>query len=337
MFSLKNYRYRIALSFLLIVIPITIGTVGYMLIEDLNFIEAVYMSVITIATVGYGEVQPLTDAGRIFTIFLILTNLGLFAYAIGLITNTLIQNDFFEKYKSNKMKQRIAKLNNHIIVCGYGRNGQEAIEVLKRNNMPFVVIESNPHIVTTQLADTEVLHLNADATTDEVLITAGIEHAFGLITTLPDDAANVYVTLTAREINNSMVIVSRASHDNSVKKLKRAGANNVIMPDKIGGAHMATLMVQPDVKEFIDILTSQGTDASIEEFAYDKIKTKLPGKTIQELHLRAQTGVNVIGLKKQNGDYIINPESNHELSDEYKLIVLGTAKQMQSFKELLKK
>ena len=264
MFSLKNYRYRIALSFLLIVIPITIGTVGYMLIEDLNFIEAVYMSVITIATVGYGEVQPLTDAGRIFTIFLILTNLGLFAYAIGLITNTLIQNDFFEKYKSNKMKQRIAKLNNHIIVCGYGRNGQEAIEVLKRNNMPFVVIESNPHIVTTQLADTEVLHLNADATTDEVLITAGIEHAFGLITTLPDDAANVYVTLTAREINNSMVIVSRASHDNSVKKLKRAGANNVIMPDKIGGAHMATLMVQPDVKEFIDILTSQGTDASIE-------------------------------------------------------------------------
>ncbi len=335
MFSLKNYRYRIALSFLLIIIPITIGTVGYMLIEDLNFIEAVYMSVITIATVGYGEVQPLTDAGRIFTIFLILTNLGLFAYAIGLITNTLIQNDFFEKYKSNKMKQRITKLSNHIIVCGYGRNGQEAIEVLKRNNMPFVIIESNPHIVNTQLADSDLLHLNADATTDEVLITAGIEHAFGLITTLPDDAANVYVTLTAREINHTMIIVSRASHDNSVKKLKRAGANNVIMPDKIGGAHMATLMVQPDVKEFIDILTSQGTDAGIEEFSYEDIKKKVAGKTIQELHLRAQTGVNVIGLKKSNGDYVINPESNQELNEGDKLIVLATAKQMQAFKDLL--
>lgn len=335
MFSLKNYRYRIALSFLLIIIPITIGTVGYMLIEDLNFIEAVYMSVITIATVGYGEVQPLTDAGRIFTIFLILTNLGLFAYAIGLITNTLIQNDFFEKYKSNKMKQRITKLSNHVIVCGYGRNGQEAIEVLKRNNMPFVIIESNPHIVSTQLADSELLYLNADATTDEVLITAGIEHAFGLITTLPDDAANVYVTLTAREINQSMVIVSRASHDNSVKKLKRAGANNVIMPDKIGGAHMATLMVQPDVKEFIDILTSQGTDAGIEEFSYKKIANKLPGNTIQELHLRAKSGVNVIGVKNPNGDYVINPDVNTPLHPESKLIVLGTSAQMQLLYQLI--
>lgn len=333
--TIKDYRYRVALSFLLIIIPITIGTVGYMFIEDLTLIEAVYMSVITIATVGYGEVQPLTDAGRVFTIFLILTNLGLFAYAISLITNTLIQNDFFEKYKTNKMKQRISKLSNHVIVCGYGRNGQEAIEVLRRNNMQFVVIESNATIVQNQLANTDVLFLNADATTDEVLIEAGINHAFGLITTLPDDAANVYVTLTAREINGNILIVSRASQDNSVKKLKRAGANNVIMPDKIGGAHMATLMVQPDVKEFIDILTSQGTDASIEEFSFEKISKNMQGKTIQELHLRTQTGVNVIGLKTNNGDYIINPESTQELNADYKLIVLGTAKQMQAFKDLL--
>ncbi len=332
---MHKLRYKIVFSFLLILVPITIGTVGYMLIEDLNFLAALYMSVITIATVGYGEVKPLTDGGRIFTIFLILTNLGLFAYAIGLITNILIQNDFLERFKSNKMKQKIAKLSQHVIICGYGRNGREAAAIFKHKNIPYVVIEMNKEISETLLNDGQILYLNDDATIDEVLITAGINKARGLISTLPDDAANVYVVLTAREINKDITIVSRASSDSSVNKLKRAGATNVIMPDKIGGNHMATLMIQPDVKEFIDIITSQSLDVSIEEFSLEKIRPKITGNTITELKLRSLTGVNIIGIKNAEGNYLINPESNQILTDKCKLIVLGTAKQMQAFKKLI--
>ena len=330
----KSYKYKIALSFLLILIPITIGTIGYLIVEDLTFIEAIYMSVITIATVGYGEVRPLTDAGRVFTIFLILTNLGLFAYAIGLITNLFIQSDFIEYYRVNKMKKKIALLKDHVIICGYGRNGREAASTLKHKGIPYVIIEMNKDISETLLSDGNILYLNDDATIDDVLIDAGINNAKGLITTLPDDAANVYVTLTAKEINNDVTIVSRASSDNAVKKLKRAGATNVIMPDKIGGNHMATLMIQPDIKEFIDMITGQDFDVSMEEFLLSDIRNKIKGNTINELDLRTKTGVNVVGIKNADGSYIINPEVFQILPDDCKLIVLGTSKQMTALKNV---
>jgi voltage-gated potassium channel len=330
----KSYKYKIVLSFLLILIPITIGTIGYLIVEDLTFIEAVYMSVITIATVGYGEVKPLTDAGRVFTIFLILTNLGLFAYAVGLISNIFIQNDFIEHYKKNRMKQRISKLKNHVIICGYGRNGREAAATFQHKNISYVIIEMNKEVSETLLNNGQILYLNEDATIDDVLIDAGINNARGLITTLPDDAANVYVTLTAREINKDITIVSRASSDNAVKKLKRAGANNVIMPDKIGGNHMATLMIQPDVKEFIDMITGQDYDVYMEEFLLNDIQQKISGNTIQELDLRTKTGVNIIGIKNADGDYIINPEVFQVLQHDCKLILMGTTKQMNALKTL---
>ncbi|TAE85862.1 MAG: potassium channel protein [Bacteroidetes bacterium] len=328
---------RVILSFLLIVIPITIGVIGYMTIEDFNFLDALYMSVITIATVGFGETNPLSDAGRIFTIFLIISNLGIFAYALSLITSILIQGDFFEKYKSNKMKQQIAKLNNHVILCGYGRTGKEAAEILNRKKIPFVVIESRKDLNDELQANGIHWYLNEDATKDEVLEDAGIKKARGLITTLPDDADNVYVVLTAREINSEMTIISRASTDSSVKKLKRAGASNVIMPDKIGGAHMASLITQPDVKEFLDIISGQGEGVQLEEIELEKIAKQLNGNTIAELNLRHKTGVNVIGLKNTDGSYTVNPDIFTVLPAGTKLIVLGTAEQMEALKVTLNK
>lgn len=329
----STIRFKIIFALLLIVIPITVGVIGYMLIEKLRLLDAVYMTVITIATVGYGEVRPLTDEGRIFTIILIISNLIIFAYAISLITSILIQGDFFETYKTRKMKKQIAQLSQHVIVCGFGRNGKEAISVLNRKKIPFVVIELRKDI--SEITDQNILFLNDDATKDETLLAAGILQARGLISTLPDDADNVYVTLTARELNQSMTIISRASTDSSVKKLKRAGANNVIMPDKIGGAHMASLIVQPDVNEFIDLISGQGEDVMVQEINMAELMKKFDGDTLLTFDLRKKSGVNPIGLKHADGSYEVNPDINKKLLHSDKIIILATPLQLKQFNALL--
>ena len=311
-------------------IPISIGVIGYMFIEQAPFLDALFMTITTISTVGYGEIFPLSQTGRIFTILLIISNLGVFAYAISLIGRFLFEGQFFEQLKLRRMKKRITGLENHVIVCGYGRNGQAACETLRKNNIPFVIIESKKELIDHYLDEAEApYYLNEDATRDETLLDAGIKNARGLITTLPADADNVYVVLTARELNSNLTIISRATSNSSCNKLKRAGANNVIMPDRIGGAHMASLIVLPDVKEFIDIISGQvGADVLLEEFSVLKLRNALKGNTIKELGIRQLTNANVIGLKNSDGNYEVNPDMNKNLLDSDKLIVLGTNEQM---------
>ena len=313
-----------------------IGVVGYILIENYSFLEALYMTVITAATVGFQEVKPLSESGRIFTIILIVTNLGIFAYAISIITGTIADGNFFELYKINKMKNKIAEMRNHVIVCGYGRNGKEACVMLKRNKIKFVVIENKKELTEEDSLNEDFYFLNEDATKDETLLSAGIKNARGLITTLPNDADNVYAVLTARELNHSLTIISRASTDSSVKKLKRAGANNVIMPDKMGGAHMASLIIHPDVKEFLDLISAQSdSEIKIDEMTLKKINQKFKGNTIDELGIREKTGVNVIGLKNEDGTFTVNPSVDQYLKGDVKLILLGTREQMNKLKDLL--
>ncbi|MFY8019910.1 MAG: potassium channel family protein [Bacteroidia bacterium] len=317
-------------------IPISVGVLGYMLIENAPFLDALFMTITTISTVGYGEIFPLSNTGRIFTIFLIISNLGVFAYAISLIGRFLFEGQFFEQLKLRRMKKRITGLKDHVIVCGFGRNGQAACETLKKNNIPFVIIESKKELIEHYLDEVEApFYLNEDATHDETLLDAGIKNARGLITTLPADADNVYVVLTARELNANLTIISRATSNSSCNKLKRAGANNVIMPDRIGGAHMASLIVLPDVKEFIDIISGQvGADVLLEEFSVQKLRSSLKGNTIKELGIRQLTNANVIGLKKSDGNYEVNPDMNKNLLDSDKLIVLGTNEQMTKLHSL---
>ncbi len=173
--------------------------------------------------------------------------------------------------------------------------------------------------------------MHDDATKDETMLAAGIGYARGLITTLPDDADNVYVTLTAREMNQEMTIISRASSDSSVNKLKRAGANNVIMPDKIGGAHMASLIVQPDVKEFIDLISGQGESVMVQEIPVHLLMNKMKGESLLDFDLRKRTGVNPIGIKYTDGSYEVNPDMQKVLTKEDKLILLATPDQLNTF------
>lgn len=319
----------------ILLLIVCIGILGFIAIEEYNFLDAFYMTIITIATVGFQEVHPLSESGRLFTAFLIITSFGTFAYAVTSISQYVIDGEFNHYFKNYKLSSAIDKLENHVIVCGFGRNGRQAAHVLKKHNTRFVVIEEKKEIVSAinhQYAD---LVLEGDGTHDEVLLKAGILKAKALITTLPIDADNLFIVLSARTLNPKLTIISRASEDNSDKKLKLAGADNVIMPDKIGGAHMASLVMKPDVMEFVDYITGQGGDnIRLEEITFANLSQEFQNKTIRELEIRNKSGANIIGFKTAQSEYIVNPSADTKIIPDAKLFVLGTSEQIGKLKEL---
>ena len=325
----KLYRSRISTALILLVFLLLIGVIGFKIISDFSWVDAFYMTVITITTVGFGEVIPLDSDGKIFTILLILTSVIIVGYALKVITEYIISKNVISELKHKKMQKKIDALSNHIVICGFGRNGQQAAKKLRTHNRPFVVVESNKELIDKHQNE-DILFVNGNANEDEVLQSAGIERAECLISALPSDSDNVFVVLSARQMNQTARIISRASNESSYSKLKFAGANNVILPDKIGGDHMASLVVVPDLLEFIDNLSIVGhTTINIEEIAVEKLYDTSNVKTIQDLELRKKTGCSVIGYKNETGHYTINPEANQQLVPNSKVIVLGRPEQIQ--------
>jgi len=336
MFNIFKSYYRFYAPLLILLSVGLIGTIGYVLIDNYTWFDAFYMTVITIATVGYGEVAPLSHAGKLFTAFLIITSFGTFAYAVSSITKFVLDGEFNEFFKNRKLNATIDKISDHVIICGYGRNGRQAAQVLKKHNKRFVVIENSQIVTTTLNHKFSELVITGDSTQDEVLIKAGILRAKALITTLPVDADNLFIVLSARNLNKNLTIISRASEDNSDTKLKIAGANNVIMPDRVGGAHMASLVMKPDVMEFIDHITAEGGDnISLEEISFERIPDELKNKTLKDLEIRNRSGANIIGYKTAMGEYIINPSADTRIIPASKLFVLGTPEQIASLKQIL--
>ncbi len=320
---------RLFLPVLMLLMTMLFGTAGYMIIEKFNFLEALNMTVTTIATVGFGEVRPLSESGRIFTIILILANLGLFTYFITLLTRFFSDGEFIKRYKQIKMENSIALLQKHVIICGFGRNGRECAQVLHNNGIPFVVLEEKNEL--EQGLDFTVTHfMKGDATKDEVLLEAGIKNARALITTLPVDADNLFVVLTAKQLNPALIVISRASQDSSVNKLKIAGANNVIMPDKIGGAHMATLLMRPDVVEMLSIMSTR----SNEQFRIAELPAN-KNISLGELDLWSKTNCTVLGIKTSGNHYTINPDASCRINTGERLIVMGSDEQISRAKWLL--
>ena len=318
----------------LVISSITIGTIGYMWLSGYNFVDALYMTVITVTTVGFGELQPFSPEEKIFTIFLILTSITIFGYAVSAFSEYLVSGKLFEQLKHRRVEKQIGYLKGHTIVCGYGRNGQQAILKLGNYNKEFVVVEKKKEMIETLDAQ-DILNIEGDATLDETLQKAGIEKASFLITALPSDADNLFVVLTASQLNKDCIIISRAGNESSYKKLKFAGANNVIMPDKLGGDHMASLVATPDVIEFVDRLTIEGeTTANLEEIAVNDLPEKYINKTILDLDLRKQTGCTVIGFRNPDKEYLINPEANIKLVADSQLIVLGRPEQIMKLREI---
>ena len=232
------------------------------------------------------------------------------------------------------MQKKINALSEHVIICGYGRNGRQAAKKLQSHQRNFVVIDKD-ETVFQNITNNDFAFITGDANEDEVLIRAGINSATCLICALPNDSENVFVVLSARQINPKIRIISRASEESSYSKLKLAGANNVILPDRIGGDHMASLVVVPDLLEFVDNLSIVGNqNINIEEIAVEQLYDTNQQKTILELDLRKHTGCNVIGYKDENGNYHINPEADHKLVPGSKIIVLGKPEQIQTLNSM---
>ncbi|UKM64629.1 potassium channel protein [Flavobacteriaceae bacterium GSB9] len=325
---IRFFRTKIYTAVFLLGIILLIGVAGYKIISGYSWVDALYMTVITMTTVGFGEVVPLDDTSKVFTIFLILASVVIVGYALSIITEYILSKNDIEELKHKKMQRRIDSFTDHIVICGYGRNGKQAASKLRAYNKQFVVIEKNKEMEERLQLD-GVPYVIGNANEDEVLTMAGVNRASCFISALPNDADNLFVVLSARQLNKSINIISRASNESSYEKLKFAGANNVILPDKIGGDHMASLVVVPGLMEFVDNLSIVGkSNINIEEVAVEKLYNTNELKTIKDLDLRKKTGCTVIGFKNENGEYIVNPEAELRLVPNSKIIVLGRPEQI---------
>ncbi len=325
----KLFRSKIYTAIILLVALLLLGVIGYKFISGYTWVDALYMTVITMTTVGFGEVQPLDQQSKIFTVFLILASVVIVGYAISIITEYILSKNDLGELKHKKMQKQIDSFKNHVVICGYGRNGKQAVRKLMAHKKSFVVIEKDKEMEERLRLD-NVPYVIGNANEDETLLLAGVDRASSFISALPDDADNLFVVLSARQLNKKAHIISRASQESSYKKLKFAGANNVILPDKIGGDHMASLVVVPGLMEFVDNLSIVGeSNINIEEVAVEKLYKSNKPKTIKDLDFRKITGCNIIGYKDAKGNYTVNPEAETLLEPNSKIIVLGRPEQIE--------
>lgn len=258
-------RVKIYKTVILLIVLISVGILGYSLIEGMSFTDAAYMTVITMSTVGFREVADLSQGGKLFTIFFIVGSLGTAAYAFSSISYFLLEGELNKAIRRRRMERDVSNLKDHYIVCGYGQTGQIVVEQFRSKNVPFVVIEQDEEKVA-ELCEQGILALVGDASTEEELEKARIKHSRGLIASLATDADNVFTVLTAREMNPELYIVARAIDRAAHSKLRKAGANNTISPNELGGTRMAALVLKPAVVSFIDVVTRVGdVDFDIEQ------------------------------------------------------------------------
>ncbi|WP_245962994.1 potassium channel family protein [Ulvibacter antarcticus] len=319
----------------LLVLVFLAGVLGFRFFFEYEWVDALYMTVITITTVGFGELHPLSPTEKIFVSIFILSSIFIVGYAISTVTEYVISKNNFGNLRQKTVQKKIDSMQNHVVVCGYGRNGKQAVQKLIDYKKQFIVIEKDDELVE-RFSDDKLLFVQGDAIDDEVLKAAGIEKAGTLICALPSDADNLFIVLSARQMNKELKIISRATEETSYRKLKLAGADNVIMPDKIGGDHMASLVVVPDLVEFLDNLTVSGENDSInvEQVPFEKVCPNGKEQAISDLDLRRKTGCSIIGYKSPTGEYLVNPEPSLVIKKDSKLILIGTPNQIDSLKEM---
>ena len=323
------------LSILLLLV--VVSTVGIKLIEGWSWLDSLWHTVITISTVGYGEVRPLSTAGKIFTMQVIVVAFAVFAYGASTVASMIFEGELRKIFVNKRMEKMVAKLKNHTIVCGIGRTGLAAVKELYKEKVPFVVVEkSEEKIEEAREKYPNLIYIHGDATQDETLIKAGIKSASNLIVATADDADNLFITLSAKNLNPRIRIVTRANREENVIKLKRAGATEVILPNVIGGLRMASLAVRPSVVSFLDIVTHHGEiDLRLEEVEVPK-GSPFHGKLLKELDIPKKTGVIVIGIRREDGSFILNPTSSTMVLEGDRLIIIGTKEQAEKLRKLVK-
>ena len=310
-----------------------IGTVGYMYFENTTFIDALYMTIITISTVGYGDMVPVHTAGKLFTVFLVLCGVGYVMYMLSKIIETVVEGGLREIMGKRQMAKELARLKNHYIVCGFGRIGKVICATLDENEKSFAVIESDPEEYHA-IAEAGYSVIKGDASEDEILKRAGIDHAEGLIAVVSTDADNVFITLTARGLNPGINIMARSSGaQGSKRKLKRAGADRVISPYTIGGMRMAHSMIRPNVIDFLEAtMVIDEYNLQIEELAVSET-ADLQGKTLMDSNIRKSFDIIVIGIKRGDDKILFNPKPDTVILGKDILIVLGKRQQITALKK----
>ncbi len=329
-----NKQQRISLIFIALFFLIAVGTSGYMVLEGMDLLDALYMTIITISTVGYREVAELNVAGRVFTMGIILCGLGLVAYAFTNFFSFLLEGEFKNILRRRRMEQKINNLKDHFILCGAGQTGQSVMERFQKSRAPFVVIEKDEEKVE-ELIEQGISALHGDATVEETLDKVNINESKGLIACLSSDADNVLTVLTARGMKPDLHIVSRAIDKNAHSKILKAGANNTISPNELGGTRMASLLLRPVVVSFLDIITHvDDVVLDLEEVSLCK-RSDLLGKTLAEARIPERTGLIVLAVKKRDDEKLrLNPGPQERLEEGDKMLVLGMEEQVDKLRKI---
>ncbi len=323
---------RIGLGFALLCGIIILGVAGFSFFEHQPLFEAFYLTLITLTTVGYGDVVPHTVPGRIVAILVAFGGAGLFFYAIGVVSEIVLAQVFYNFFGRRRMEKKIAQLKDHYLICGYGRIGKHICHLIARE-IPFVVIERDPEVIREIEAE-GFLFVEGDATHEEVLLKAGIERARGLVSVLRADADNVYIVLTARSLNPRLFIMARADEDNVVKRLKQAGANRVFSPYLIGARRMALAILRPAVTDFLELTAPEmNLELQLQEVRLSR-NSSLVGKDLVSSRIREISGAIILAVKKMTGEMIFNPSPSYVLEAGDILIALGEREKLSRLEEL---
>ena len=330
-----NYQRKIFIALTLLVSLIVTGTIGYLILEKDNqwrLLDAIYMTVITLTTVGYSN-MGMSDAGRIFTMFLLIGGFGVFTYSITIATAFLIEGQLQSFFRQQKMIRTVDKLLNHYIICGLGDTGVHVLDEMLKAEVDFVGIEFEEERLI-HLSDTRnFLYLQGDATDDELLLRAGIERAQGLVTCLSRDQDNLFVVISARKLNPHLRIASKAVEDNSPGKLITAGADEVVLPDHIGGLRLATGLLQPQLVGFLENMTQNRLDAQFNESIIQE-DAPLDGISLRAASIHEQTGLVVIAIQDSDGTFLYNPPGDMKITAGDALLVIANQKQLQTLHKL---
>lgn len=313
---------RLWVAVLFIAAVVVTGVMGYHFLEGYTWLEALYMTVITLTTVGFQEVRPLSPTGRIFTIVLLVGGLGVVFYTAVAVAQNVVEGEFQQFFGRRRMERKIGSLTDHYLVCGFGRIGEVVCRELASKPVPFVVIEQREERVR-KAEEVRHLVLEGDASDEKVLLAAGVMKAKGLFATLPNDAHNVFVTLTAKELNPSILVVARAETDRSERTLTHAGADKVISPYAMGGHRMAQAALRPAVVDIIELVTHyRSLELQLEEVVVP-VRSPCEGVSLRDSGLREQLGVIVVAIKRGSGGMIFNPSADERIEAGDRLIALG--------------
>jgi len=314
-------KFRVRHAVIAVVFAIGLGTISFHLIEGWSILDSLYVTVQTVTTVGFGDVTPKSIQGRIFATVFMLVGVGVVLYALTSTVQSIVQSELVAAFGQRRRSRKMSKLRNHFIICGAGRVGSHLVRDLQQTGEIFIVIERDPQRVA-ELTDQGVVVLVRDATLEESLREAGVEYARGLAACLPDDADNVYVVLSARDLNAKLHIVARAAEEQAEVKLVRAGANRVVAPTIIGGHRMATALIKPAVADFIDSITASQLELAFEQVEVDLAST-IAGRKLRDTNIRSELDIVIVSIRRVDGQMLFNPSGETAIEGGDMLIAIG--------------